>query len=484
MSQVFDVIVIGGGIVGCAIAWYLAHFDLTILLLEKEKDVCCGVSKANTGIIHSRSYWTPATLKGELHLRSLPLFSQAERELDLCFPQVGALTVAFTSQEMEFLRTLKKRGDIGDAEIIGPREACQLEPLLNPSLFASYYDPETRIVSPFAFNLALAEFAVLNGVHFAFGEEVIGFEEGSKGMIKVLSRKGQYLGKRVVNCTGLSSSRLAHQSNDSVSPHRFFRGQYFVLDRECASLVSHVLYPVPTGETKGILVSPTPEGNILVGPNFEPVTGEDTATTYQGLNEVENGARKLIPSLPLSATITTFSGLRPTLPERDFRIFFSSSFPGLLHLCGIESPGLTASLGIAEYVGEQLKGSGIPLRERKTVPRRAFPVFRACSFEEKERLIVQNPDWGKVVCRCEEVTLAEIKHALTAPIPALTLDGLKRRVRVMAGRCQGSFCGMHLPKIMMEVLRFGEREIVKSSERSFYLWGKLEDVVRGNAPAC
>ncbi|MCX7668393.1 MAG: (2Fe-2S)-binding protein, partial [Atribacterota bacterium] len=199
---------------------------------------------------------------------------------------------------------------------------------------------------------------------------------------------------------------------------------------------------------------------------------------------VERGARRLVPLLPIEQTITTFSGLRPTLPERDFRIFFSASFPGLLHLCGIESPGLTASLGVAEYVGEKLKDSGIPLQEKKISPRIAFPVFRNCSFEERERLIVENPDWGKIICRCEEVTLAEVKHALFASIPALTLDGLKRRVRVMAGRCQGGFCGMYLPTIMMQELGCGEREIFKSTKKSFYLLGKIEDVVRENAPTC
>jgi glycerol-3-phosphate dehydrogenase len=483
MSRTFDVVIIGGGVVGCAVAWYLAHFDLSILLLEKEKDVCCGVSKANTGILHSRSYWTPSTLKGELHLRSLALFAQAERELDLCFPRVGALTVALTREEVKFLEMLKKRGRIRGAEIMGPREACEMEPFLNPSLRACYYDPETGVISPFALTLALAEFALLNGANFAFGEEVTGFEkDGNK--IKILSKKNRYWSKWVVNCTGLFSTQLAHRSGDSIPPQRFFRGEYFVLDRECAALTRHVLYPVPTEESKGILVSPTPEGNILVGPNFEPVEDEDTATTFRGLKEVEDGARKLVPSLPLEKTITTFSGLRPTLPERDFRIFFSSSIPGLLHLCGIESPGLTASLGIAEYVGEKLEDAGLTLREKAVVPRAAFPVFRTCDFRERERLIAENPDWGRIICRCEEVTLAEVKHALRASIPAVTLDGLKRRVRVMAGRCQGSFCGMHLPALMAEELGCDEKEIVKSTENAFYVLGKIEKVVKDHASAC
>ncbi|MGC8777728.1 MAG: NAD(P)/FAD-dependent oxidoreductase [Candidatus Caldatribacteriaceae bacterium] len=480
MGKIFDVVIIGGGIVGCAVAWYLAHFDLEVLLIEKAQDVCCGVSKANTGIIHSRSYWTPSTLKGDLHLRSLPLFSQAERELDISFPKVGALTVAFARREREFLETLQKRGNIDGAEIIGPQEARNMEPLLNPGVFACYYDPETRIISPFTFNLALAEFASLNGVHFVFGEEVTGFEsEGRR--IKVLGKKDRYVGKRVVNCGGLHSTQLAHRSNDPISPHQFFRGQYFVLDRECATLARHVLYPIPTEESKGILVSPTPEGNILVGPNFEPVEGENTATTIQGLKEVEEGARRLIPSLPLEKTITIFSGLRPTLPERDFRIFFSSSIPGLLHLCGIESPGLTASLGIAEYVGEKLQHSGVSFREKKVSPRISFPVFRTCSLKEREHLISKNPDWGRIICRCEEVTLAEVKHALSSPIPARTLDGLKRRIRVMAGRCQGSFCGMHLPIVMMQELGYSEREIIKSTPKSVYLLGKIENVVKERA---
>ncbi|MGQ9473952.1 MAG: NAD(P)/FAD-dependent oxidoreductase [Candidatus Caldatribacteriaceae bacterium] len=471
MKKAFDVVIIGGGVIGCAVAWYLSHFDLEVLLLEKEKDVCCGVSKANTGIIHSRSYWTPSTLKGELHLRSLDLLTQVEQELGIVLLKVGALTVAFTREEIGFLETLRKWGT-PRGEIIGFREAHQIEPTLSSNVLACYYDPETRVVSPFTLTLALAEFAALNGVRFLLEEEVVGFEE-EKEAIQVLTRKGRYLGKRVVNCAGLYATQIARQSGDSIPIGQFFRGQYFVLDRECAGFIKHVLYPIPTKESKGILVSPTPEGNILVGPNFEPAGRENTATTFGGLKEVEEGARKLVPSLPLDKTITTFAGIRPTLPQRDFQIFFSASFPRLLHLSGIESPGLTSSFGIAEYVGEQLRNSGISLRKKSVCSRVPFPVFRTCNFEEKERLITSNPDWGKVVCRCEEVTLAEIKHALSSPIPALTLDGLKRRVRVTAGRCQGSFCGMYLPSIMARELGYKEEEIVKSTERSFYLVGKI-----------
>ncbi|MBP9015415.1 MAG: NAD(P)/FAD-dependent oxidoreductase [Candidatus Atribacteria bacterium] len=477
MSEEFDVIIIGGGVVGCALSWYLAHFDLHILLLEKELDVCSGVSKANTGIIHSRSYWTPHTLKGEVHLRSLPWIKRAEKELDIKFLKTGALTVAFSRDELEFLQTLKERGKIEGAEIVEPREVRNLEPGISDKVFAAYYDPETRVASPFQLNIALAENALLNGVSFVFDREVIGFEE-VRNNIKVITKKGEYLSRWVVNCTGLSSSCLAQKTGENISPLRPLRGEYLVLDRECKGLINHVLYPVPVGETKGILVSPTIDGNILVGPNLEPAKDEDTSTTKEGLKEVEEGGKKLVPSLPVSQTITTFSGLRPTSWDRDFHIFFSSHFPFLLHLVGIESPGLTASFGIAEYVGDLLCKKGLKLEEKRHfIFRSSFPVFRELSWEERERLVQEDADWGKIVCRCEEVTVREVKHALLSSPGASTLDGLKRRVRVMMGRCQGGFCGMHLPFLMAETLGLEEREIVKSGKNSFYLGGETKEVM-------
>lgn len=468
--KVYDVVIAGGGVVGCAVAWYLSHFSLDILLLEKCEDVCCGVSKANTGILHSRSYATPGTLKGEMHLRSLPWFSQAFRELGVRPLRCGALTLAFSKEEMQHLKVLRDRGKVEGASLLSPKEVLALEPSLHPGVYAGYFDPETMVISPFALTIALAECAVLNGVTMDFAKEVVSLEASGKHLLVRCSDGGRYVTRFFVNCAGIGAPSLARSVGDSIPPLSLFRGQYFVLDRECQGLVRHVLYPVPTEESKGILVSPTPEGNILLGPNFEAVPYEDTATTLRGLEAVERGARKLVPEIPLDRVITTFSGIRPALPERDFSITFSTHFPSVLHLAGIESPGLTACFGIAEYVGELLKKRGLPLREKEHFqPRIPPPVFRECSLEERERLIAEDPDWGKIICRCEEVTLAEVKRALRSRPPARTLDGLKRRVRVFAGRCQGGFCGMHLPGILERECGFSPSEIRKSGPGSFYV---------------
>ncbi|MBC7217246.1 MAG: NAD(P)/FAD-dependent oxidoreductase [Candidatus Caldatribacterium sp.] len=473
--RVYDVAIAGGGVVGCAIAWYLAHFSLDILLLEKREDVCCGVSKANTGILHSRSYFTPGTLKGEMHLRSLSLFKQAFQELGLSPLRCGALTIAFSREEVEHLRILKNRGKVEGAAILSPKEVLELEPNLNPRMYAGYFDPATMVVSPFSLTIALAEGAALNGVTMDFDREVTSVEATGR-YLRIRCASGEtYAAKFFVNCTGAGASYLAQRIGDSVPSLSFFRGQYFVLDRECQGFVRHVLYPVPTEESKGILVSPTPEGNILLGPNFEAVPFEDTATTLEGLQEVERGAKKLVPDVPLDKVITTFSGIRPALPQRDFLITFSPRLPSVLHLAGIESPGLTACFGIAEYVGELLAKRGLPLREREGFRVRIPPpVFRECSLEERERLIAEDPDWGKIVCRCEEVTLAEVKRALRSNPPARTLDGLKRRIRVFAGRCQGGFCGMHLPGILEREFGFPLSRIRKSGPGSFYVLSRNE----------
>lgn len=468
--KIYDVAIAGGGVVGCAVAWYLAHFSLDVLLLEKREDVCCGVSKANTGILHSRSYVTPGTLKGEMHLRSLSWFSQAFQELGLKPLRCGALTLAFTKEEAQHLKVLQEQGKIAGASILSPKEVLALEPRLNPKVYAGYLDPETMVISPFAVTIALAECAVLNGVTMHFEKEVV-FVAASRDHLLVHCASGErYAAKFFVNCAGIGAPQLARNIGDVIPSLCFFRGQYFVLDRECQGFISRVLYPVPTEESKGILVSPTPEGNILLGPNFEPVPYENTATTIQGLEEVEEGARKLVPEIPLDRVITTFSGIRPALPKRDFYIAFSPCLPSVLHLAGIESPGLTACFGIAEYVGELLRKRGLPLRERKNFQSRVPPlVFRECSLEERERLIAEDPDWGKIVCRCEEVTLAEVKRALRSSPPARTLDGLKRRTRVFAGRCQGGFCGMHLPGILERECGLASSNIRKSGPGSFYV---------------
>lgn len=465
-----DVIVVGGGIVGCAVAWYLAHFSLDVLLVEKGKDVCVGVSKANTGILHSRSYYVPGTLKGEMHLRSLSWFERAFRELDIHPLRCGALTLAFSKEEARYLSGLKKVGNIEGADILTPQEVMEKEPQVNPRIYAGYFDPQAMVVSPFTLTIALAEGAMLNGVEMVFEKEVTAFEPQGKA-VKICCRDGtQYLGHFVVNCAGLYSSRLAQISGDRVPSLHLFRGQYFVLDRDCQGFIHHILYPVPHRESKGILVSPTPEGNLLLGPNFERVSGENTATTFKGLEEVWKGARKLVPELPFEKVIANFSGLRPTLPQRDFYIAFSPSMPHIVNAVGIESPGLTACFGIAEYIGELLQGKGLPLQERREfLPRVSLPAFRECTFKEREKLILEDPDWGKIVCRCEEVTLAEVKRALRSNPPARTLDGLKRRTRVMAGRCQGSFCGMHLPAILERECSIPLEKIVKSGPGSFYV---------------
>jgi len=473
VDESYDVIIVGGGVVGCAVAWYLSHFDLQVLLLEKELDVCCGVSKANTGILHARSYYTPSTLKGELHLRSLSLLEEAEKEIGISSLRCGALTVAFSKEEEAYLRLLKTRSG-ASGEIIAPSCAKSLEPQLSDKVYAAFYDPETRVVSPFRLTIALAETAFQNGVEFVFDAEVSSFEEEGK---KILLRAGNnvYRAYFVVNCAGLSSSWLAQLCGDKIEPIKAYRGQYFVLDKMFAGYVRQVIYPVPSPESKGILVAPTPEGNILAGPNFEEA--DTTETTLQGLEEVARGACRLVPSLPLEASITHFSGLRPTLPDRDFHVFFSQRFPGVLHLCGIESPGLTSCFGIAEYVGDLLRSRGLGMVEKKDFRyREPFPVFSELGDQAREQLIAQDPDWGKIVCRCEEVTLAEVKHALLSSPGACTMDGLKRRIRTQAGRCQGSFCGMHLPRIMMEVLGVDYRSLVKSGKHSWLLAGETKEV--------
>ncbi|HSV31437.1 MAG TPA: FAD-dependent oxidoreductase [Atribacteraceae bacterium] len=465
----YDLIIVGGGVVGCALAWYFSRFDLAVLLLEKESDLCCGVSKANSGVMHSRSYWTPESLKGAMHLRSLERLEQAITECDLMVRRCGALTVALEKAEVDYLRLIEERGQYPDSEILGPQETLMIEPNVNPALYAAYLDPHVAVISPFHLTIGLAETARLNGVDLQFGEQVEGFEN-DRSQIRLKTPNRVYKTSYVVTAGGFGAPDLIQGTGDSLAPLLPVRGEYYLLDRECDGFVNRVLYPVPGEKSKGILVCPTPEGNVLAGPNFEFLDRETVVTTHRGLREVAAGARRLAPGIPLEQTIHLFAGVRPTLPDRDFYIFFSTQYSRVLHIAGAESPGLTAAFGIAEYVGDLLQTRGLNQREKtRFVRRRAFPVFRETDWATRDRLISQDPDWGKIVCRCEEVTLAEVKHILLHSPGCATLDSLKKRIRVTAGRCQGSFCLMNLPRILSEVRGLKPLELLKSGPDSRFL---------------
>ncbi len=446
MSQrLYDVIVIGAGVVGSMVARALSRYSLDVLLVDKASDVGEGTTKANTAIVHAGYDTKPGTNKARLNLAGNAMFDRVCADLDVEFDRCGTYVVGLAPEDLPTLRDLQERGQqngVPGLEIISAEEMRRREPSVAPGTVGALYAPTGGIVDPFGLCIGAAEHAVLNGVTLRLETRVTGLLREGPAVRGVLTEGGAIRSRWVVISAGLWADDLLHSAGldgFTITPRK---GEYFVLDRRAAERVRGVLFPCPTAVSKGILVTRTIHGNVMLGPNAVDIADkEDLATTPAGLNEVMTGALRLVPSLEARDVIRTFAGLRAAGSSGDFVIEAPRQAEGLVVLAGIESPGLTASPAIAEEVVRLLGEGGLPLTERPGyIPtRRAQPRFSLLTPEEREALIARDPRYGSVVCRCETVTEGEIVAACHAPIPARTYDALKRRTRVGTGRCQGAF---------------------------------------------
>ncbi len=456
----YDVIVIGAGVVGSMIARALARYRLRTLLLDKAADVGEGTTKANTAIVHAGYDAKPGTLKARLNLAGNAQYDRVCSELGVEFDRCGTYVVAASAEERISLDELYARGrqnGVPGMTLIDGAEMRRREPSVTPQAVGALYAATGGIVDPFGLCIAAAECAVLNGVELALETEVTGIVREGRRVAGVEIRKQmpggnlavQKLASRwVVIAAGLWADDLLHSAGLdglSITPRK---GEYYVLDRVAAGQVHTVLFPCPTAFSKGILVTRTIHGNVMLGPNSVSISDkDDLACTREGLDEVMQGALKLVPGLDRRQIIRTFAGLRATQRPTgrsntgDFVIEVPREVDGLL-LCGaIESPGLAAAPAIAAYVVDLLRGAGLTLVERPDYDptRPVQPRFSHLSREEQQALIARDPRHGNIVCRCETVTEGEIVAACHAPIPARTYDALKRRTRLGTGRCQGGF---------------------------------------------
>lgn len=480
MIERADVVIIGGGAVGCLIARALSRYKLETIIIEKEADLCCGASKANSAIVHAGYDPHPGSLKARLNVSGNALFEQVCRELSVPFKRTGSLAVAFDEEEVKALRQLKERGErngVPGLRIVGREELKELEPNLNPRAQAALYAPTAGTVDPFLLTIAAAENAVLNGAKVWLETEALDFLLSS-GMVRgVVTTQGTIEASFVINAAGLGADLLAKRAglDPSLFPRR---GEYYLLDKETFPPLNHVLFPVPTPVSKGITVVPTVHGNLLLGPNAQCIPDrEDKSTTEEGLAEVYEAAKRLVPEVSLRGAIANFAGLRAASHVGDFVIEASRQPFGLINLLGIDSPGLSAAPAIAEYVVELLVEMGAPLEEKEDYrPHRpAIPCFRELSLTERESLIARDPRFGRIVCRCEMVTEGEVVAAIHSPIPARTLDALKRRVRVGAGRCQGAFDTPRLVAILSRELGLPPTAITKDGPGSELLTRRTKE---------
>jgi len=460
-SSIYDVVVIGGGVVGCAVLRELARYDLKLLLLEREADLAEGISKGNSGVIHAGFNVPAGSLKARTNVAGLALMYPLADELGVPHRKTGKLVVALADEDRPRLEELKAEGDrsgVPGLEIVGESEIRRLEPLARGRW--ALHSPHTGIISPYELTIALAECAWQNGAEVRLEAPVEAIAYGA-GLFRLETPRGVFSARRVVNSAGLFSDEVARLAG--IDDYRIFpyRGEYLITDKDCGLRLGMPVYPVPSRDDPGlgIHITPTLEGNIILGPSAEPVEDKrDAASTREVITRLKAEAARLMPELGRTSFIHSYTGLRPKLIDPrgkdkfgDFVIEESAVRPGWINLAGIESPGLTAAPAIAGMVAEMI-GAGLDLRKRPDfVPERPRRVrFAAAGDAERAARVVQDADWGEMVCRCEHVTRAEVAAALRNPFGARTMDAVKRRTRCGMGRCQGGFCTPRIVEILQD----------------------------------
>ncbi|HHW92326.1 MAG TPA: NAD(P)/FAD-dependent oxidoreductase [Firmicutes bacterium] len=483
-----DVVIVGAGVTGAVIARELSRYELKVVVLEKEADVCAGgSSKANTAIVHAGYDATPGTWKAKLNVRGVELYDQMCCELDVPYQKKGTLVVALAEDQVPHLEELLERGKINgvpDLEIIGRDRILKMEPHINPEAVAALYAPGAGIVCPYELTIALAENAVMNGVQVLLSQPVTGIAVRDGRVQQALTPEYRIDTSFVINAAGLYADEIARMVGQDYYHIIPRKGEYYIFDKRFGGLINRPLFPVPTEVSKGILVTPTVDGNLLIGPNAENIEDkEDTATTPEGLQEVLTGALAMVPDLPLRERITTYAGLRNVaMPSNDFVLGPAPGVKGFINAGGIQSPGLTAAPAIAEVILNVLAEEGLELRPKASFnpERKTIPHFREMSPEERREAIAQNPAYGQIVCRCETVTEAEILQAIHRPIPATTVDAVKRRTRAGMGRCQGGFCTPRVMALLVRELGIPWEEVTKKGGSSQYVVGRTKDLLFKN----
>ena len=471
----YDVIIIGAGIIGCSAACCLSRYQLKALVVEQGPDVAFATSAANSGIVHAGYDPQPGTLMADLNVRGNALYPQLCKELDVPFRLVGSLVAAREGEE-ESLQKLLDRGranGVPDLAILGRDEILNREPNITPDVTAALYAPSAGIVSPWEMTLALAETAAVNGVHFMFNTRVTGIRVKDDAVQAVETERGLLSAPIVINAAGINADRLARQAGVERYDILPRKGEYLLLDKDLDGFVRHVVFPVPTAVSKGILVLPTVEGNVLAGPTATDVRNrEDMSTTREGLTAIRRGALSLFPGLPLGKVITSFAGLRAVSADGDFVLRRSAKVRGWIDAGGIQSPGLSAAPAIGEKLAALVAGL-TELRQKAQLHRPPVRRLRDFPLAERQEWIEKNPLYGRIICRCEGVSEGEIVDALHRPIPASTLDGLKQRTRAGSGRCQGGFCQPRLIAIIARELGISPQAVTKAGPGSEMLAGTL-----------
>ena len=468
--MIYDVIIVGGGVIGCAIARELSKYKLRTVLLEKNNDVCNETSAANSAIVHSGYDPLPNSLKAKMNVLGNSMYPQMCKELDVPFIQNGSLTIATTDDEMNTLLSLQKRANENRVEtkILSSEEVLKLEPQLNKDIKGALFAPTCGIVNPFELTVALMENAMDNGVELLLNHEVNNIKINENSVSVFCKNNKELECKVLINAAGLFADDInAFVDKDSftITPRK---GQYFVLDHFDLNFVKHTLFMVPSDKGKGVLVTPTTSGNYLIGPSSDFVDDkQDLSTTKDILDSVRSQASRIIENIPYANLIRQYSGLRAVSSTGDFIIEHSKVSKNLINVAGIQSPGLASCPAIALKVVELLKEC-MPLNanEEFNPIRRKVYRLKEMSIEDKNKLISENPQFGHIVCRCEKISEGEIVDCIHRNCGATTVKGVKKRCRPGFGKCQGAMCEASVIKILARELKKDESEILYSENGS------------------
>lgn len=467
----YDITIIGAGIAGAFVARQLSKYDLKVLLLDKENDVANGTTKANSAIVHAGYDAEPNSLKARFNVEGNRIMEEICEELDVPFKRIGSLVVAFCEEEMETIKGIYEKGlknSVPNMRIVDQKELFLMEPNINPEAVGALYAPTGGIVGPWELAIALAENAVENGVELRLNTEVTNIEKREMGY-KIYTKDGEIDTKYVVNAAGLYADKIHNMVAEPTFKLTPRRGQYFLLDKSAGSLVNHVIFQSPSKISKGVVVLPTVHGNLLVGPDAEDIDDKDNKETSEDrLSFVRDRASKTSDKIPFNMVITSFAGLRASPDKGDFIVQEVEGAKGFIDVAGIESPGLSASPAIGNYVVNLLKDidGNFVEKENFNPIRREMINFMELSQEEKSRLIKEDPRYGRIICRCENITEGEIVDAIHRKVGGTSVDGIKRRTRAGMGRCQGGFCQPRVIEILARELGKDLTEIVKDGLNS------------------
>ncbi|AWK52457.1 FAD/NAD(P)-binding oxidoreductase [Clostridium beijerinckii] len=474
----YDVAIIGAGVVGSSIFRELTKYNLKVVMLEKEKDVSMGSSKANSAIVHAGYDPKEGSLMAKYNVKGNELMEDLCKELSVPFKKNGSLIIAFNDEDMETVKSLYENGTkigVKNLEVLTKEEVLEKEPNLSEEIVGALYAPTGGIVGPFELTIALAENGVANGGEIKLEKDVISIEKNDK--FKITTKDGEIIeSKFVINSAGLYADKVHNlicKESFKITPRS---GEYFVMDKSQGNVVTHTIFQCPSKLGKGILVTPTVHGNLLVGPDAIDLDDkEDVGTTGDGLNQVREAAMLTTKKVNFREGIRNFAGLRATPDTGDFIVEENSEVKGFVDVAGMKSPGLSSAPAIALDVVNILDKAGCKLEKKTNFKAKREQVhFMELSPNEKARLIKQNPQYGRIVCRCENITEGEIIDAIKRSFGVLSIDGIKRRCRPGMGRCQGGFCGPRVQEIIAREFNVPLEDVVQEKSGSYILLGKTK----------